>query len=76
VRGFVDAFVVFGQAAVTMDSEIMAQSGRTISVVLPAYNEAQRLPATLRAVHRFFEEHLGSADIVVATTVRPTARLT
>lgn len=43
----------------------LAQSGKTVSVVLPAYNEAQRLPATLRAVHRFLEEHLGAADVIV-----------
>jgi len=50
-----------------MGSEIMDDKPAPdkISVVLPAYNEAKRLPSTLRAVHRYLEEHLDTPDIVV-----------
>ena len=36
-----------------------------ISVVIPAYNEAGRLPATLRDVSSFMEQHVRSYEILV-----------
>jgi dolichyl-phosphate beta-glucosyltransferase len=36
-----------------------------LSVVIPAYNEATRLPATLRAVHEYLTNHFDRFEIVV-----------
>ena len=37
----------------------------TLSVVIPAYNEATRLPATLAAVGRFLEAHAITHEVIV-----------
>jgi dolichyl-phosphate beta-glucosyltransferase len=37
----------------------------SISVVIPAYNEAQRLPATLRRVHEYLESYAEDFEIIV-----------
>ena len=48
----------------------------SVSVVIPAYNEAQRLPATLAAWARYLEAQPYLAEIVVVgqTVVRPSRR--
>ena len=37
----------------------------SLSVVIPAFNEAQRLPATLARVHAFLEARGGSYQVLV-----------
>jgi len=36
-----------------------------LSVIIPAYNEAQRLPQTLRLLHDFFDSQLYPAEVLV-----------
>jgi dolichyl-phosphate beta-glucosyltransferase len=39
--------------------------GRSLSIVIPAYNEERRLPATLRAIHDFLVERRYDAEVIV-----------
>ncbi|MBI4235950.1 MAG: glycosyltransferase family 2 protein [Chloroflexi bacterium] len=41
-------------------------AGPLLSVVLPAYNEARRLPAALEELNRYLDERFPSAEVVVA----------
>ena len=41
-------------------------AGPPLSIVLPAYNEARRLPASLEALNRYLDAHAPEAEVVVA----------
>ncbi len=41
------------------------QCDRSLSVVLPAYNEAHRLPATLAAIRPYLDEHFAEYEVIV-----------
>lgn len=38
---------------------------QSISVVVPAYNEAKRLPATLERTHAFLQEHVAHFEVLI-----------
>lgn len=43
-----------------------ASSIPPLSVILPAYNEARRLPDSLRILNAFLDEHFSEAEVIVA----------
>src|SRR5215471_5528019 len=64
---------MLGESACSMDLAETATSADdtfihpavTVSVVIPAYNEARRLPATLAAWHAFFDGQPFASELIV-----------
>ncbi len=44
---------------------VFVEIGKSISIVIPAYNEAERIGATIETIHDYFSKKIRSFDIIV-----------